>query len=135
MKPAGHDLAAEQAVIGAALLAPALMEDLAGLLDPGDFGRPAHRVLWEVMCGMHAAGTPTDTITVAAHLADSGELGKVGGASYLHTLIAEVPTTANATHYASIVADLSKRRQVADLGAQLARLATSGADTTDVVAT
>ncbi|SNY58216.1 YfjI family protein [Paractinoplanes atraurantiacus] len=135
MKPAGYDLAAEQAVIGAALLAPALMGNLAGLLSSGDFGRPAHRVLWAAMCGMHAAGTPTDTITVAAHLADTGELGKVGGAPYLHTLIADVPTTANAAHYANIVADLGKRRQVADLGAQLARLATSGADTADVVAT
>jgi replicative DNA helicase len=132
---AGYDLAAEQAVIGAALLAPNLMADLAATLAPGDFGRPAHRVLWEAMCGMHAADTPADTLTVAAHLAETGELGKVGGVPYLHTLIAEVPTVANAGHYAGIVADLAKRRTVADLGAQLAQLAASGADAAEVVAT
>ena len=135
MTSAGYDLAAEQAVIGAALLAPDLMGDLAATLDPSDFGRPAHGVLWEAMCGMHAAGTPTDTITVAAHLADTADLGKVGGVPYLHTLIADVPSAANAGHYAGIVADLAKRRKVADLGAQLARLAASGADAADVLAT
>ncbi|PRY19137.1 DnaB helicase-like protein [Pseudosporangium ferrugineum] len=134
MTSAGYDLAAEQAVIGAALLAPAVMAELAATLTPDDFGRPAHRVLWEVMCGMHATGTPTDPITVTAHLAEAGDLGKMGGAPYLHTLTADVPTAANAAHYAGIVADLAKRRKVADLGAQLTHLATSGADPAEVVA-
>jgi len=132
---AGYDLAAEQAVIGAALLAPNLMGDLAATLTPQDFGRPAHGVLWEAMCGMHAAGTPTDPITVTAHLAEAGDLGRVGGAPYLHTLTADVPSAANAAHYAGIVADLAKRRKVADLGTQLAQLAASGTDAAEVVAT
>ncbi|MEV6634394.1 DUF3987 domain-containing protein [Actinoplanes sp. NPDC051470] len=135
MVSAGYDLAAEQAVIGAALLAPKLMADLAATLAPSDFGRPAHSVLWEAMCGMHAASTPTDPITVTAHLAESGDLGKVGGAPYLHTLTAETPSAANAAHYAGIVADLAQRRKVADLGAQLAQLAASGANAAEVVAT
>ncbi|WP_246608156.1 DUF3987 domain-containing protein [Paractinoplanes toevensis] len=110
------------------------MADLAANLTPGDFGRPAHRVLWEAMCGMHAAGIPTDPITVTADLAEAGDLGKMGGAPYLHTLTAEVPSAANAGHYAGIVADLAKRRKVADLGTQLAQLAASGADAADMVA-
>ncbi|MEU7909168.1 DUF3987 domain-containing protein [Actinoplanes sp. NPDC049118] len=135
MSHAVFDLAAEQAVIGAALLAPTLMADLAATLTPGDFGRPAHTVLWKAMCAMHAAGTPTDPITVTAHLAEAGDLGRVGGAPYLHTLTAEVPSAANAGHYAAIVAGHAKRRKVADLGTQLAQLAASGADPADVVAT
>jgi hypothetical protein len=132
---AAYDLAAEQAVIGAALLAPHLMADLAATLSPQDFQRPAHTVLWESMCAMHAAGIPTDPITVTAHLAEAGELGRMGGAPYLHTLTAEVPSAANADHYAGIVAGHAKRRKVADLGGQLARLAESGADAAEVVAT
>ena len=133
--PAVHDLAAEQAVIGAALLAPHLMPTLAASLVPADFHRPAHSVLWEAMCAMHAAGTPTDTITVAAHLADSGALNRVGGVPYLHTLIADVPTSANAAHYAARVVELAQRRKVADLGGQLSRLAASGADPGELLAT
>jgi replicative DNA helicase len=84
---------------------------------------------------MHAAGTTTDTITVANHLAETGDLGKVGGVPYLHTLIADVPSTANAGHYAGIVADHRKRRKVAEVGAQLVQLATTSTDAADLVAT
>jgi replicative DNA helicase len=129
-----HDLAAEQAVIGAVLIAPAVMADLAGTLTAQDFHRPAHSVLWDVLCELHTAGTPTDPIAVTAHLAETGALARVGGASYVHTLMQAVPTAANAGHYAGIVVDLAKRRQVADLGAQLATLATSGGDAAEVVA-
>ncbi|BCJ53404.1 hypothetical protein Asp14428_48790 [Actinoplanes sp. NBRC 14428] len=130
-----YDQGAERAVIGAALLAPHLMADLATALSPSDFHRPAHAVLWEAMCAMHAAGTPTDPITVSVHLAETGDLGKVGGVPYLHTLTAEVPSAANAGHYAARVAELAQRRKVADLGGQLARLAASGADPAELVAT
>ncbi|BFU47871.1 DUF3987 domain-containing protein [Krasilnikovia sp. MM14-A1004] len=132
---AGYDLAAEQAVIGAALLAPHLMAELAATIAPGDFYRPDHTVLWQAMTAMHAAGTPTDPITVTSHLAETGDLAQVGGAPYLHTLTADLPSAANAGHYARIVADLAKRRKVADLGTQLAQLATTGADAAGLLAT
>ncbi|MFC7529128.1 DUF3987 domain-containing protein [Actinoplanes sp. GCM10030250] len=135
MTSAGYDLAAEQAVIGAALLAPNLMQDLAAALTSEDFYRPTHGRLWSAMCEMHAAGIPTDPITVATHVAESGDLARMGGVPYLHTLLEAVPTAANAGHYAGIVADLAKRRKVADLGSQLTRLAASGADAAELVAT
>jgi len=54
------------------------------------------RLLWDAMCGMHARGMPTDPITVTAHRAETGDLGKMGGAPYLHTLTAGTPSAANA---------------------------------------
>ncbi|WP_433208081.1 DUF3987 domain-containing protein [Dactylosporangium sp. CS-047395] len=134
MSRATHDLAAEQAVIGAALLAPHVVADLAATLDPTDFHRPAHAVLWDALLALHSTGRPTDAIALAAYLAEMGDLSKVGGAPYLHTLMQAVPTPGNAGHYAGIVAEHARRRQVADLGVQLAELAASGADVTDVVA-
>jgi replicative DNA helicase len=133
-RPVPHDLAAEQAVIGAALLAPSVVEELAATLGSADFWRPAHGLLWEALCGLHATGKPTDAIALAAQLAEAGNLGKVGGAPYLHTLIQAVPTTANAAHYAGIVAEHARRRQVVNLGERLAGMATSGADVAEVVA-
>lgn len=128
-----HDEAAEQAVIGAALLAPHLVTDLADIVQPDDFHRPAHAELWRNLVDLHTAGTPGDPISVTAHLAQSGTLTRVGGAPYLHTLVAAVPTTANAAHYARITAGHARRRDVATLGVRLAQLATSGADTADVI--
>ncbi|MEN3614450.1 DUF3987 domain-containing protein [Plantactinospora sp. ZYX-F-223] len=130
-----HDLNAEQAVIGAALLAPDVVAELAGTLAPADFYRPVHGRLWEALCAMHATGQPVDPIALAARLAESGDLGKVGGAPYLHTLIQSVPTAANASHYARIVADHARRRQVADLGAYIAERAGTDTDVAEIVAT
>ena len=130
-----HDEAAEQAVIGAALLAPGLVVDLAAIVAPADFHRPTHTELWRTLVDLHTAGAPGDPISVTAHLAESGRLGRIGGAPYLHTLVAAVPTTANAAHYARIVAGHARRRDVATLGARLAQLAASGADTADVITT
>ena len=129
-----HDETAEQAVIGTALLAPHLVTDLARIVQPEDFYRPAHTELWRVLIELHAAGAPGDPITLAAHLADVGSLGRLGGAPYLHSLISAVPTTANGQHYARIVAEYARRREVADLGIRLAQLAGSNADTRDVLA-
>jgi hypothetical protein len=133
-RPPTHDLTAEQAVIGAVLISPPVMAELATLLTPADFYRPAHALLWKALCAMHAAGQPVDPIALAAHLAETGDLGKVGGAPYLHTLIAAVPTAASAHHYARIVADHARRRQVVSLGERLTQVASSGADLADVLA-
>src|SRR5688500_20340895 len=104
------------------------MNDLATALTPSDFYRPAHTVLWQALCDMHAAGTPTDPITVTAHLAETGQLATMGGAPYLHTLTRDVPFAGNAGHYADIVTGHAKRRQVAALGTRLTAMAASGAD-------
>ena len=129
-----HDEAAERAVIGAALLAPRLVGDLAEAVQPGDFYRPAHAELWRVLVELHQTGSPGDPIAVAGHLADQGTLAKLGGASYLHTLVTSVPTTASASHYASMVVRAARRRDVADLGGRLTQLADSTADTAEVIA-
>lgn len=130
-----HDEAAERAVIGSALLAPSLVTGLSHVVQAEDFYRLAHAELWRVLIGLHAAGGPGDPIAVAAHLADTGSLRRLGGVPYLHTLIEAVPTTANAPHYARIVAGHARRRQVADLGSRLTHLAGSNADTSDILAT
>jgi hypothetical protein len=65
-------------------------------------------------------GQPTDPVTVLGELDDSGELADVGGGPFLHTLVAAVPTVANAGHYAQLVAKSAGRRRVIDLGIQLA---------------
>jgi replicative DNA helicase len=65
-------------------------------------------------------GEPTDPITVLGELDHASELADVGGGPFLHTLIEAVPTVANASHYAQLVADAARRRRVIDLGRQLA---------------
>src|SRR5215211_4410249 len=115
-----HNLEAEEAVLGAVLTAGRLLAEVAGQLEEADFYRPAHRAVWRAILRLADHGQPTDPVTVLGELDDSGELADVGGGSFLHTLVEAVPTVANASRYARLVAETARRRRVIDLGIQLA---------------
>jgi replicative DNA helicase len=74
-------------------------------------------------------------VTVAAELTKRGELARVGGAPYLHTLVASVPTAANAGYYARIVAELAILRRLVQAGTRIVQLgyATDGGDVEEIV--
>ena len=73
-------------------------------------------------------GEPADPITVSADLERRGELRRVGGAPYLHTLIATVPTAANAGFYAEIVAEKAILRRLIEAGTRIVQMGHQGAD-------
>ncbi len=100
-----QDLAAEQSVLGGMLLSKDAIADVVEVLAPNDFYRPAHQAVYDCVLDLYGRGEPADPITVSAELERRGELLRVGGAPYLHTLIATVPTAANASYYAEIVAE------------------------------
>jgi len=115
-----HNVEAEEAVLGAVLASGRLLAEVAGLLEEADLYRPAHRAIWRAILRLADRGEPTDPITVLGELEQAGELADVGGGPFLHTLVAAVPTVANAGHYARLVAETARRRRVIDLGIQLA---------------
>jgi replicative DNA helicase len=115
-----HNLEAEEAVLGAILASGRLLVEVAALLEEVDFYRPAHRAIWQAMLRLTDRDQPTDPVTVLGELDNNGELADVGGGPFLHTLVAAVPTVANAGHYARLVADAARRRRVIDLGIRLA---------------
>ena len=133
-----QDIAAEQCVLGGMLLSKDAIADVVEILKPGDFYRPAHTTIYETILDLYTRGEPADAITVAAALADAGELAKIGGAPYLHTLIASVPTAANAAYYARIVAERAVLRRLIEAGTRIVQLgygaaAGSGRDVDDIV--
>jgi hypothetical protein len=115
-----HNLEAEQAVLGTLLEAGRLLPEVAGQVEEADFYRPAHRIIWRAINALADRGEPTDPITVLEELRRAGQLDDVGGGAFLHTLLASVPTVANAAHYARLVADLAHTRRVHDLRTRLA---------------
>ena len=52
----------------------------------------------------------------------AGVLSKVGGAAYLHSLIASVPTAANAAYYARIVRERAIMRRLVTAGTRVVQL-------------
>ena len=120
--PLPHNITAEQAVLGAAMLSPAALAEARTVLDGGEFYRPAHLIIWQAICALADRGDPHDPLSVGARLGSAG-LAKTGGAPYLHTLIAAVPTAANGGYYAHIVRDLAYARTVIEAASRLAEAA------------
>ena len=91
-----------------------------------DFYRPAHETIYDAIVDLYGRGEPADPVTVSAELNRRGELQKVGGAPYLHTLSASVPIAANAAFYAQIVREKAILRRLVDAGTKIAQLGYAG---------
>ncbi|WP_442930596.1 replicative DNA helicase [Micromonospora sp. NBC_00421] len=117
-----QDVAAEQCVLGGMLLSKDAIADVVEILKSTDFYRPVHATIFDAILDIYGRGEPADGITVAAALADSGDLARVGGAPYLHTCMAAVPTAANASYYARIVGERAVLRRLVEAGTRIVQL-------------
>ena len=121
-----HDVAAEQCVLGGMLLSKDAISDVIEVIRPTDHYRPAHQLVHEAILDLYARGEPADPITVSNELSRRGELTRIGGAPYLHTLIASVPTAANAGYYARIVRERAILRRLVEAGTRIVQLGYAG---------
>lgn len=127
-----QDVAAEQSVLGGMLLSKDAIADVLEKLRPHDFYRPNHQSVYEAILDLYGRGEPADAVTVAAELDRRGQLRRVGGAPYLHTLISTVPTVANAGYYAGIVAEKALLRRLVEAGTRVVQYGYAGAEGADV---
>ena len=129
-----HDVAAEQCVLGGMLLSKDAISDVIEVIRPTDHYRPAHQLIHEAILDLYGRGEPADAITVANELTRRGEIARVGGGVYLHTLIASVPTAANAGYYARIVRERAVLRRLVEAGTRIVQFGYAGeADADDLV--
>jgi replicative DNA helicase len=128
-----QDLAAEQCVLGAMMLSKDAIADVSETIRDTDFYRPAHEAIFDVITDLYARGEPADAITVAAELTRRGEIARVGGAPYLHTLVASVPLAANAGYYAHIVREKAILRRLVEAGTKIVQIGYAGEGEVDDV--
>jgi replicative DNA helicase len=130
-----QDVHAEQSVIGGMLLSKDAIADCVEGLKGVDFYRPAHELIYDAILDLYGRGEPADAITVSDELTKRGDLARVGGQAYLHQLISEVPTAANAGYYAEIVAERAVLRRLVDAGTRIVQMGygQGGGDVVDIV--
>jgi replicative DNA helicase len=87
-----------------------------------DFYAPKHEIIFDAIVSLYGRGEPTDVITVTNELTKQGNLVRAGGADYLHTLTAIVPTAANSSYYAEIVRDKATMRRLIEVGTRIAQM-------------
>src|SRR5205814_9435861 len=86
----------------------------------------AHQLVHEEILELYGRGEPADPVTVSDLLAKRGDLARVGGGTYLHTLMASVPTAANAGYYARIVRERAILRRLVEVGTRIVQLGYTG---------
>ena len=121
-----QDNAAEQSVLGSMLLSKDSIADVSEVLRGVDFYRPVHEVIFDAIIDLYGRGEPADPITVGNELQRRGELARIGGAPYLHTLSANVPIAANAGYYAEIVREKAILRRLVDAGTRIVQMGYAG---------
>lgn len=106
MNPHNND--AERAVIGAALSANYMIDDLAEIVRPEDFYQPRHEAAWSAILDVHNRGDRPDPLIVAR------EMGKTADTAYLFetTTVDVIPVPAQAPHYAELVRDAAIVRRI-----------------------
>ena len=113
-------------MLGGMLMSKDAIADVIEALRSGDFYKPAHTLVFDAILNLYSRGEPADAITVASELDKAGSLSRVGGAVYLHTLMATVPTAANAGFYAQIVAEKAILRRLVEAGTRIVQLGYGG---------
>ncbi len=128
-----QDMAAEQSVLGAMLLSKDAIADVAEVLRGDDFYRPSHEIIHNAILDLFGRGEPADPVTVAAELQRTGDLARVGGAPYLHTVSANVPIASNAGYYAEIVREKAILRRLVEAGTKIVQIGYAGEGQVDDV--
>ena len=112
---------AEQAVLGAMLISADAVSEAAEILDPEDFYRTAHKVIFEAMRRLYEEGQPVDVVTTTAALqAKESVLESAGGVEYLAELAGAMPTALHIEQYASIVKEKALMRRIISTATQIA---------------
>lgn len=118
-----HSSEAERTTIGALLLDPDRIIDVAPILTSSDFYDPVYASIYEAIERLYDERTPIDFVTVSDALKDNQKLQQIGGSAFLAEMTAEVPTSSHAERYAEIIREKSLRRKLAKAGTSIADLA------------
>ena len=107
-----HSVESEQSILGSIILDKEAIITVAETIQPMDFYKEAHKIIYESMLKLNSNNEPIDLITLIEELRKEGHLDSIGGISYLTSLSTIVPTTSNVKYYANIVKEKSVLRKL-----------------------
>lgn len=91
------------ALLGAIMLRPETIYDITDIIRPHSFYSEKHKIIFETMLELSSKATPIDMLSVSARLTEKNLLEAIGGRAYLAEVVQNVPSAANARHYAELV--------------------------------
>lgn len=120
---------AEASVLGSVLLDDSAMALVADRLKPEDFYSVRHSQIWTAMLELYSKKQPIDLVSVGDYSRDTLE-----GSTYLARLLSDVPTSINVQHYAQLVINESRLRQLNRIAGQISAISYEEKDADSAVA-
>ncbi len=115
-----QNIQAEQAVLGAMLLKKDAIAEAAEKLQPEDFYREAHRLVYQAILDLFRRDEAADLVTVTEQLKKTDNLEKAGGIAFVTSLANAVPTAANLEYHARIVLEKAQLRNLINTATEIA---------------
>ncbi len=123
LRLAPHSVEAEEAVLGAILMNPESLHEVATFLTAEDFFIVRHGWIYEAILRLHERGDAIDERTVTEELRAQGRLEEIGGPAYIAYLFNSTPTALHAETYGHIVERAALRRRLLGAAGEIAQLA------------
>ena len=98
-----QNIEAEKSLLGSLMIDPDAIFKVVDFLLTKDFYKDTHQKIYQVITELSEKREPIDFLSVSSRLKEKKELEKIGGASYLTTLVNFVPTASHIANYAKIV--------------------------------
>lgn len=121
-----QNLEAEMALIGSILIDREIMPIAVKYLAPSDFYSPTHVLLYAALQHLFEHSKPLDKITLVDELRQHGQLERIGGPTYLSTLMETIPTFVSAEYYAKIIREKAMLRSLIAFGRRAQVIAFDG---------
>lgn len=112
----------EKALLGALMLSPNAIYEVADLVGVDSFYSGAHRTIFDAMLGLYEKGEPLDVATVSSKLKERKVLSEVGGMIYLSELVSAAGAPGSARHYAQFVQNKFVLRSLIDAASKIGEL-------------
>lgn len=122
LKVPPQNIEAEQSVLGALMLDKDAVIQVANLIRLGDFYKDDHNLIYEAMIELYEKREPIDVLSLSNRLEEKGQLEKIGGSSYLASIVNSVPSSSNIVHYAKVVQKKSTLRKLISVASEILTL-------------
>jgi replicative DNA helicase len=117
-----YNIEAEESLLGSMLISRDAIVSVIEIAASEDFYRKSNQEVFNTIIELYIKGEPADPITVADLLNKKGLLDEVGGKTFIHSLISNIPLAANAQYYAQIVRSHSILRKLIYAATEIATM-------------
>ena len=107
-----QDIELEKAVLGAIIIEPEAFLKVSDILNPLDFYKAEHAIIFESIIQMFTKNVKIDMLSLVDDLRKRNKIDEVGGAFYVVELTKNVASSAHIEQHAFIVSELSMRRKL-----------------------